>query len=87
MPAASTATGGAAKRKSTKSKTTKSKTTKSKTTKSKTTKSVKAKSAGDSHTLDYYKKKAKALGIPLSKDGKSKTKKQLSAAVSYYGKK
>lgn len=84
MPAASTATGGAAKRKSTKSKTTKSKTTKSKTTKPK---SVKAKSAGDSHTLDYYKKKAKALGIPLSKDGKCKTKKQLCAAVSYYGKK
>lgn len=40
-----------------------------------------------SPTLESLKKKAKSLGITLSKDGKAKTKSQLSAAIAYRTKK
>lgn len=77
MPAAASAVGGAAKKsKSKKPKSTKPKSAKPKTAKPKTAKPK-------SHDAEYYKKKAKALGIPLSKDGKAKTKKQLQHAISY----
>ena len=40
-------------------------------------------SKGKEVSLEQLKKKAKNLGITLSKDGKAKTKAQLRAAVSY----
>ena len=57
---------------------------KKKSPKSKTaTKRKPAKRGGAAtHTVEYYKDKARKMGIPLSKNGKTKTKKQLQSAIS-----
>ena len=74
-----TATGGKPKSKKTKTK------TKAKKPAKKVAAKKPAKKTGPS--LEQLKKKARSLGIPLSKDGKAKTKTQLKASIAYKTKK
>lgn len=74
MPTAASASGGAAKRRK--------KPAKKTTAKKPAKKSTAKKSTGP--TVEQLKKQAKRQGIPLSRNGKAKTKAQLKAAISHH---